>query len=406
MSNYQAENIGRIIAAKRREAGMTQEMLASCLQITPQAVSKWENGVGLPDLTLIPQIASALEISPNELFGVSDRKEDVPQVYMGMQLVCTDGSAAVYSNKSVCKEQDGVVSFSDGSEANLNSGVVINCGAGEARIFSLQDIAPEILAGGYEHDSLTQTFEGVDSLELINSASCEISVVRGEDEMTVLEADGSKRFISRLDIAKEGGLLRVNAQQCNNNHGTENGNRLTLKVGFDAGELLKLTISGCGDAKIEPSFGKAELKISGSGSINVTDLGVCSVAISGSGNVATEDVKESLDVRISGSGDVACADVRAVTVRIAGSGDLAVMNLYGSLDAAISGSGDIACAGGEVDTLRIAVNGSGELTAKWLTVGDAEISLQGSGSVAIGRIKGKSVERLSKNSTLTVGTRG
>ena len=45
MSGYRAENIGRIIAEKRKEAGMTQEQLAQKLMITPQAVSKWENGV-------------------------------------------------------------------------------------------------------------------------------------------------------------------------------------------------------------------------------------------------------------------------------------------------------------------------------------------------------------------------
>lgn len=40
MSGYQAESIGRIIAAKRKENGLTQEGLANLLQITPQAVSK------------------------------------------------------------------------------------------------------------------------------------------------------------------------------------------------------------------------------------------------------------------------------------------------------------------------------------------------------------------------------
>ena len=69
MSGYQAESIGRIIAVKRKEKGLTQEGLANLLQITPQAISKWENGVGLPDVTLIPRIATALQISVDELFG-------------------------------------------------------------------------------------------------------------------------------------------------------------------------------------------------------------------------------------------------------------------------------------------------------------------------------------------------
>ncbi|HHT54789.1 MAG TPA: helix-turn-helix transcriptional regulator [Clostridiales bacterium] len=37
---------GRIVAETRKSRGMTQDELAAALQITPQAVSKWENGVG------------------------------------------------------------------------------------------------------------------------------------------------------------------------------------------------------------------------------------------------------------------------------------------------------------------------------------------------------------------------
>lgn len=406
MGNYHSENIGRIILAKRKEAGMTQETLAQLLHITPQAVSKWENGSGLPDLTLIPRIASVLEISPNELFGECGQKRaNLPMVYKGMPFVCTDGNVALYSTKSVQEERDGVVYFSDGSEADLNGGVVTNCGAGEVRILQVQDLVTEWFDSGEERDSISQTFEGIHSLEITNSASCEVTVVRGEDGKTVLEAEGSKRFLSRLTISEHDRMLRVNAQQGTGN-GTEHENHLKIKVGFDAGTLLKFSINGCGSASIEPSFQKAELVISGSGSIRLSNVGGCSVCISGSGTVAAKDIAESLNVTISGSGDVACADVKCVSVHIAGSGDLAVKELSGSLDASISGSGSIACTGGEVDTLRINVNGSGDLAAQNLTVGDAEITLRGSGSVALGRIKDKSVERLSKNSTLTVGKRG
>ena len=51
------ENFGAIILEARRRAGMTQEAFAGKLGITPQAVSKWENGLGYPDVTLFPEIA-------------------------------------------------------------------------------------------------------------------------------------------------------------------------------------------------------------------------------------------------------------------------------------------------------------------------------------------------------------
>ena len=89
MSGYQAESIGRIIAAKRNDNGLTQEGLANLLQITPQAVSKWENGVGLPDVTLVPRIATALGISVDELFGQTSKlkKAQLPLEYQGMAFV-------------------------------------------------------------------------------------------------------------------------------------------------------------------------------------------------------------------------------------------------------------------------------------------------------------------------------
>ncbi len=67
-------NIGEKIAELRRDAGMTQEVLASRLVISPQAVSKWERGIANPDLELIPEIARLFGVSADELLGLSSPK--------------------------------------------------------------------------------------------------------------------------------------------------------------------------------------------------------------------------------------------------------------------------------------------------------------------------------------------
>ncbi len=64
------KHIGLTIARLRRERGMTQTKLAEYLNISVQAVSKWENGKSLPDLTLIPRIAECLCVNIGELFDV------------------------------------------------------------------------------------------------------------------------------------------------------------------------------------------------------------------------------------------------------------------------------------------------------------------------------------------------
>ena len=64
-------NIGNFIAQKRKELGFTQKELADRLNISFQAISKWEKGNGTPDISLLPQIAGILNTSVDALVGYS-----------------------------------------------------------------------------------------------------------------------------------------------------------------------------------------------------------------------------------------------------------------------------------------------------------------------------------------------
>ena len=59
--------IGRFIAEKRREQGLTQAQLAEKLSITDRAVSKWENGKAMPDSSLMLDLCRHLKITVNDL---------------------------------------------------------------------------------------------------------------------------------------------------------------------------------------------------------------------------------------------------------------------------------------------------------------------------------------------------
>ena len=67
--------IGENIKRLRRERGMTQEQLAEKLNITNAAVSKWERGDSLPDITMLFPIADYFGISVDELMGYRERGE-------------------------------------------------------------------------------------------------------------------------------------------------------------------------------------------------------------------------------------------------------------------------------------------------------------------------------------------
>lgn len=62
------EILGQRIAALRKQRGIRQEQLAEAMSISAQAVSKWENG-GLPDVELLPRLASYFQVSLDYLFG-------------------------------------------------------------------------------------------------------------------------------------------------------------------------------------------------------------------------------------------------------------------------------------------------------------------------------------------------
>lgn len=59
--------IGKFIASKRKEQGLTQLQLAEKLGITDRAVSKWETGKSLPDASLMPELCKLLKITINNL---------------------------------------------------------------------------------------------------------------------------------------------------------------------------------------------------------------------------------------------------------------------------------------------------------------------------------------------------
>lgn len=65
--------LSKNIVDYRKKRGFTQEEMANHLGITFQAVSKWETGQTMPDITLLPQIADMLEVSIEKLLGYSSK---------------------------------------------------------------------------------------------------------------------------------------------------------------------------------------------------------------------------------------------------------------------------------------------------------------------------------------------
>ena len=68
---------GQTIKSLRREANMTQENLAELLSISPQAISRWETDVAMPDISLLPPLANLFNVTTDYLLGMETYQKDL-----------------------------------------------------------------------------------------------------------------------------------------------------------------------------------------------------------------------------------------------------------------------------------------------------------------------------------------
>ena len=75
-------NIGAVIKKMRQEQGMVQEQVAEYLNVSTQAVSRWETGSALPDITQVPALANLFNCSADMLLGVDIalKKEHIAKI--------------------------------------------------------------------------------------------------------------------------------------------------------------------------------------------------------------------------------------------------------------------------------------------------------------------------------------
>lgn len=151
-------NIGANIRRLRIEKELTQDKLAGMIGITPQAVSKWEREEGLPDITLLPAIAAALECSTDELLGVDDKptQEELAAIMQtAADLILGDHSEESQKNTKV----DAAVEY-------LRSQLEKYPKEWGLRINLANFIGMSLQIGGYDEDKLREMIEHYDYVRL------------------------------------------------------------------------------------------------------------------------------------------------------------------------------------------------------------------------------------------------
>lgn len=90
-----SETLGRRIARLRLAKTATQERLAKELNVSPQAVSKWENDINYPDILLLPDLARFLGVSVDEL--LSGASASAQEIAAAQESAAEKSAAAVVS---------------------------------------------------------------------------------------------------------------------------------------------------------------------------------------------------------------------------------------------------------------------------------------------------------------------
>lgn len=83
---FDTVKVGRIISQKRKEHNMTQMQLADALGISFQAVSNWERGNSMPDISKLPELAELFGCSIEELLGGGRSAGNVEKMTKGEDL--------------------------------------------------------------------------------------------------------------------------------------------------------------------------------------------------------------------------------------------------------------------------------------------------------------------------------
>ena len=118
-----SETLGRRIARLRLARTATQERLAKELKVSPQAVSKWENDINYPDISLLPDLARFLGVSVDELLsgasastqeGASSQKGAAVQESTAEVVSVADDEPAEIVEEPIEQDNQGIATQSSG----------------------------------------------------------------------------------------------------------------------------------------------------------------------------------------------------------------------------------------------------------------------------------------------------
>ena len=217
-------------------------------------------------------------------------------------------------------------------------------------LFSIFLVSATLIAFGQgKEERDVSSFTGV-SLGI----SGDLYITQGSPQKVMVQAENN---MDEIETVVKDGVLRIK---------TDNWNSKIkgAKIWVTMLEVESLNVSGSGDIVAETPINadELELKVSGSGTIDISELkgDEIGAAISGSGDIKLAGSADEMELRISGSGSVYADGLKVSEcgIKISGSGSCKI-DVTGELDASISGSGRVTYYGNPQIDAR--VSGSGRV---------------------------------------------
>ena len=269
-------NYGAILSASiaelRKSAGMTQDALAEKLGVTFQAVSKWENGLAMPDITFLPRLSEIFGVTVDSLFGLAARQspktENIPSKVRVLDWDDDGVLRAVLfvGNRITDRQELTETKFKftfeyDGTVRDVISDFSVSCGDVEGNVttevgnINCSDIDGDVSA---ESGNINCSDIGGDATTASGSINC--CDIDGD----ATTASGS---ISCGDIGGDA-TTASGSISCGDIGGDAATVRGSIKCGDIGGDA---TIGDCkGDAKISCADVGGDVIIKGDGSVTVT----------------------------------------------------------------------------------------------------------------------------------------
>jgi len=207
---FMRSRIGDNIKFFRGQKGMTQEQLAELLGISHQSVSKWESGITIPDVMLLPELAKIFHVSIDDIFGYIDSDE----VHNVQSLMRRIDDATQHSDlkeaEKICRK--GLELYPNSPELMLKMAILLKTKyliAGQKDIILLDEAISmcniviritndaKLVHTAYKTKAISQAYKG-DKTAAVQTAE---NVINDYDYIMVYLTDGDEKIrMCKLDI--------------------------------------------------------------------------------------------------------------------------------------------------------------------------------------------------------------